>query len=183
MTNWKPESIEQYRDVQTIWNYHHTALNKTEEERLQRLWRSSRDNARTPVQWSGDKNAGFTRAETPWMDVNPNYVDINVEQQNADPDSVLNFYRKTVKLRKQLSCVRHGTYREFYPLSDKLYVYAMEEEAQKILVLCSFHDKEVKCPTPEGFQMDKAKLILCNYPKPRRTILRPYECKVYLWNK
>ncbi len=183
MTNWKPESIEQYRDVQTIWNYHHTALNKTEEERLHRQWRSARDNARTPVQWSSAKNGGFTTAETPWMNVNPNYVDINVEQQNADPDSVLNFYRKAVKLRKQLSCVRHGTYREFYPLSDKLYVYAMEEDKQKILVLCSFHNKQIKCPTPEGFRMEDAKLILCNYPKPRRTILRPYECKVYLWNE
>ena len=69
--------------MQTIWNYHHSALDKSEEERLQRLWRSSRDNARTPVQWTGEDNAGFTTG-TPWMSVNPNYPRINVEKQEQE---------------------------------------------------------------------------------------------------
>jgi oligo-1,6-glucosidase len=73
MTNWKPKSIDEYRDVQTIWNYNHSALNKTPQQRLERQWRSARDNARTPVQWTDGKNAGFTEADTPWMNVNPNY--------------------------------------------------------------------------------------------------------------
>lgn len=181
MINWKPESIDEYRDVQTIWNYHHSALNKTEEERLHRQWRSARDNARTPVQWSAEKNAGFTTADTPWMNVNPNYVDINVAQQEEDPDSILHFYRKAVGLRKRLHCVRHGKYQEYFKQSDKLYMYSMTSEKEKILVVCSFTDKEIKHAIPAGFDMDSAQLILCNYNDPKRAKLRPYECKVYRW--
>ena len=181
MLNFRPNSIEEYRDVQTIWNYNHKALNKSEEERLKRQWRSARDSARTPVQWSAEKNAGFTTAETPWMSVNPNYTWLNTAQQEEDPDSILNFYRKAIRLRKQLSCVRHGTYQEYQKLSDKLYMYSMDDGSQKILVICSFHDKEMKYAVPTGFDMSAAKLILCNYAKPLTNTLHPYECKVYLW--
>ncbi len=181
MTNWRPQSIEEYRDVQTIWNYHNTALNKPEEERLHRQWRSARDNARTPVQWSGEKNGGFTTADTPWMNVNPNFVDINVEKQEHDPHSILNFYRRAVRLRKQLRCVRYGEYKEYYPLSSKVYVYSMTSDDQRILVVCSFHDQEMKLKLPKGFDLGCAKLILANYNDPKQGILRPYECKVYLW--
>ena len=181
MTNWKPESVEEYRDVQTIWNYNNTALNKTEEERLKRQWRSARDNARTPVQWSGEKNAGFTTADTPWMNVNPNYPQINVAQQEEDPDSILHFYRKAISLRKKLSCVRHGVYQEYFHSSGKFYLYSMEDEGQRILVACSFCGKQTKFPIPRGFDMERAQLILCNYAEPKKNTLHPYECKVYLW--
>nr|MBQ8245108.1 alpha-glucosidase [Oscillospiraceae bacterium] len=181
MLNFRPDSIDEYRDVQTIWNYNNKALNKTEEQRLKRQWRSARDSARTPVQWSAEKNAGFTTAETPWMSVNPNYTWLNTQQQEDDPDSILNFYRKAVRLRKQLHCVRHGVYQEYQKLSDKLYMYSMESEKQKILVVCSFHDREMKYEVPKGFDMGSAKLILCNYQKPLTNTLHPYECKVYLW--
>lgn len=181
MTNWKPQSIDEYRDVQTLWSYHNTALNKTEQQRLERQWRCARDNARTPVQWSAEKNGGFTTADTPWMNVNPNYVDINVARQEKDPHSILNFYRRAVKLRKQLPCVRYGEYQEYFPLSDKVYVYSMTGEDQRILVVCSFYDKQRKLPAPKGFDLGCAKLILCNYEDPQQGILRPYECKVYLW--
>lgn len=181
MINWQPKSVEEYRDVQTIWNYNHSALNKSEEERLKRQWRSCRDNARTPVQWSAEKNAGFTTADTPWMNVNPNYTWLNAEQQENDPDSILNFYRKALKLRKQLHCVRHGVYQEHQKWSGKLYMYSMESEKQKILVVCSFSDKELRYTAPKGFDMSKAQLILCNYAQPLTNTLHPYACKVYLW--
>ena len=180
MTNWKPDSIDEYRDVQTIWNYHHSALNKTEEQRLQRLWRSSRDNARTPVQWSGEENAGFTTGH-PWMSVNPNYPDINVEKQDKDPDSVLNFYRQAVSLRKKLSCVRWGNYREHKKNSKKLYMYSRQDPRQKILVVCSFSKKKQKFKAPKDFYIPGARLALCNYNSIIPDTLQPYECRVYLW--
>ena len=182
MINFRPDSIDEYRDVQTIWNYNNKALNKTEEERLHRQWRSARDSARTPVQWSSEKNAGFTTAETPWMRVNPNYTWLNAAQQEEDPDSILNFYRKAIKLRKSLHCVRHGEYQEYFHNSDKFYMYSMTHENQKILVVCSFHEKQIKVPTPRDFDLSKAKLVLCNYEAPMQGVMRPYECKVYLWN-
>ena len=181
MLNWRPESIDQYRDVQTIWNYNNKALNKSPEERLKRQWRSARDSARTPVQWSSETNAGFTTAETPWIDVNPNYTWLNAAQQEEDPDSILNFYRKAISLRKRLDCVRNGEYKEYFHTSDKLYMYSMTGEKDKILVVCSFCDKEIKHAIPAGFDMDSARLILCNYAEPKRGALRPYECKVYRW--
>ena len=181
MINWRPESVEEYRDVQTIWKYNNTALNKTPEQRLKRQWRCARDSARTPVQWSAEKNAGFSTADTTWISVNPNYTWLNTAQQEEDPDSILNFYRKAIALRKKLSCVRHGKYQEYFHNSDKFYMYSMEDDKQKILVVCSFHEKDMKVPTPKGFALDRAKLILCNYEAPTKNTLRPYECKVYLW--
>ncbi len=180
MTNWKPNSIDEYRDVQTIWNYHHSALNKTEEERLHRLWRSSRDNARTPVQWSGEENAGFTTGQ-PWMSVNPNYPDINVEKQDSDPDSILNFYRRAILLRKQLSCVRWGNYKEYKKNSQKLYMYSRQDPRQKLLVVCSFWSKPVRFKPPADFYIPGARLAMCNYNTITPDTLQPYECRVYLW--
>ncbi len=180
MTNWCPEDPEMYEDVQTRYNYAHSNLNKTPEQRLQAMWRSSRDSARTPVQWDDSENAGFTTG-TPWFYVNQNYREINVAKQERDPHSVLNFYRKAVKLRKHLSCVRHGEYKEYYHNSDKFYMYSMTGKKQKILVICSFHDRDVRYQIPKGFDMTGAQLILCNYSDPKTNTLHPYECKVYLW--
>ncbi len=180
MTNWKPQSIEEYRDVQTIWNYHHSALNRTEEQRLHRQWRSARDNARTPVQWSGEENGGFTTGK-PWMNVNPNYTEINVQKQDKDPDSILNYYRQAVHLRKQLSCVRWGNYKEYKKRSNKIYMYSRQDPRQKLLVVCSFSQKPMAFRPPKDFYIPGARLALCNYNTITVGTLQPYECRVYLW--
>ena len=179
MLNWQPESPDMYEDVQTIWQYEHTALNKSPEKRLKRLWRCSRDSARTPVQWDDSENAGFTTGK-PWFYVNENYKDINVAQQEADPDSILNFYRKAIELRKSLKCVRHGVYREYYKYSSTLYCYTRETKCEKLLVLCSFSDRNQKLRIPAVFDMDKANLVLKNYNVILPDTLQPYECRVYL---
>jgi len=183
MINWKPQSIDEYRDVQTLWNYHHSALSKTEQQRLQRQWRSARDNARTPVQWTDESNAGFTTAETPWMNVNPNYTWLNAAQQEEDDNSILHFYRKAIALRKSLSCVRHGEYQEYRPLSGEHYIYSMEDDSQKILVVCSFCKRDSQFRPIKGFDLNQAELILNNIPDPQKDLLKPYEVRVYLWNK
>lgn len=183
MTNWRPEDADMYEDVQTRWQYANTALNKTEEERLHRLWRSSRDSARTPVQWSSEENAGFTTAEKPWFYINPNYTQINVASQENDPNSLLNFYRKAIALRKKLSCVRNGRYQEYNPLSERTYIYSMEDDKQKILVVCSFCKKTIPFAPPKGFDLNDGKAILLSYERPKRWELQPYESRVYLWSK
>lgn len=182
MTNWRPEDPEQYEDVQTRWQYAHGALNKSPEERLHRLWRSSRDSARTPMQWDGGAYAGFSTRE-PWFYVNQNYTEINVARQEADPNSLLHFYRRAVALRKALSAVRHGNYKEYRPLSGKHYIYSREDERQKLLIVCSFADRETAFRAPRGFDLESGELILQNYPQPREKTLQPYEARVYLWSK
>ena len=181
MLNWRPESPEMYEDVQTVYNYNHSNLNKSPEERLKKLWRSSRDSARTPVQWSAEENAGFTTG-TPWLPVNENYKEINVEREEKDPDSLLNFYRKAISLRKSLSVVRHGEYKEHFRRSKKLYVYTRETESQKLLVICSFTEKPTKVKIPRGYNIEKGELILANYKERDEKILKPYETRVYLFN-
>ncbi len=180
MLNWRPNDPEMYEDVQTRYTYEHSNLKKSPEVRLKKMWRSSRDSARTPVQWDCSPNAGFTTGK-PWFYVNENYPQINVVQQENDPDSVLNFYRKAIALRKKLSCVRWGNYKEYRPLSGKHYIYSRQDARQKILVVCSYSKHATRFRAPRGFITDTAKLALCNYPNPDPKKLQPYECRVYLW--
>ena len=181
MTNWRPEDPEMYEDVQTRYTYAHSNLNKSPEERLKKLWRSSRDSARTPVQWDDTENAGFTTAEKPWFYVNENYKEINVAKQDKDPDSILNFYRRAIGLRKSLSCVRDGEYREYRKLSGKVYMYSRQNQRQKILVVCSFHKTPMGFRPPADFYLGGARLALCNYNTITEKTLQPYECRVYIW--
>ncbi len=182
MTNWYPEDPEMYEDVQTRWQYFNVATKASPKRRLKRLWDCSRDSARTPVQWSAEENAGFTTG-TPWFYVNENYTEINVADQENDPDSVLNFYRKAIELRKNLSVVRHGDYKEHFIFSSKLYTYTREDERQKLLVVCSFTDKKAVMKVPAGFDLSKAQLMLQNYADVSSRTMRPYEVRVYLLDK
>ena len=178
MTNWRPESAEQYEDVQT----RNQALNLKGEKRLKKLWRCSRDSARTPVQWSAEENAGFSTGK-PWFFVNENYPQVNVATQENDPDSLLNFYRKAIRLRKSLSVVQDGSYREFYRHSGKLYVYTRETARERLLVVCSFTEKPVRFRAPKGCRLDAMELLLENYGgalSGNGFVTQPYETRVYL---
>lgn len=180
MLNWRPEDPNMYEDVQTRWQYENAATKKSPQKRLERLWRSSRDSARTPVQWDCSENAGFTDGK-PWFYVNQNYTNINVAEQENDPDSILNFYRKAIALRKKLKVVRNGKYREFDKLSSTRYLYTRENKRQKLLVICSFSEKSQKFTVPDGCDLSTGTLILNNYPPSTDILLQPYETRVYLW--
>ena len=182
MSNWYPKDPSMYEDVQTRWQYENVGTKKSPEKRLQRLWHGSRDSARTPVQWDDSANAGFTTG-TPWFYVNENYKEINVAAQEKDKHSVLNFYREAIKFRKELSCVKNGSYTEYGKWSSKFYTYAREDETQKILVVCSFSDQCEAWKAPKDHDMKSAALALCNYEHSNDLHFRPYEARVYLWNK
>ncbi|MBO5716478.1 MAG: alpha-glucosidase, partial [Clostridia bacterium] len=182
MTNWYPEDPEMYEDVQTRWQYFNVATKKSPKKRLERLWNGSRDSARTPVQWSAEENAGFTTG-TPWFYVNENYKEINVADQEADENSVLNFYRRAIALRKELSCVRNGNYKEYGKMSRHLYTYSREDDKEKILVVCSFSKKARKWNVPDGFDISTSELLLANYDNLDGVTLKPYEARVYRWKK
>jgi oligo-1,6-glucosidase len=177
MINWHPESADMYEDVQT--RNHRTHL--PESRRLRLLWRASRDSARTPVQWTSGKNAGFSDAE-PWFYVNERAKDINVEDQEKDPGSVLNFYRKAIELRKSLPAVKDGKYTEYMKGSGSFYVYSRDDDRQSILVLCSFKGHTKKLRVPKKFDLSKGRLILSNYEAEGSgnvIKMRPYEVRVY----
>ena len=109
MTNAHYSDISQYRDVESL-NYYEILLSegKSKEEALEILAAKSRDNSRTPMQWSADVNAGFSEAE-PWISVIDNYKEINAEKEMQDPDSIYSFYKKLVGLRKEKAVISEGT--------------------------------------------------------------------------
>ncbi len=181
MTNIRLPSIDQYLDVASIHAYHTFHKREPEAKRMERIYVSSRDSARTPVQWSSEKNAGFS-AQEPWFSVNPNYPLINVEAEEKDPDSILNFYRKCLTLRKESETLLEGSYRELRRFSSRLYIYERRWKEERILVVCSFVGIPVSWKLPGEFSEKEAVLLLCNYPEEGRIgRMRPYEAQVWQW--
>ena len=186
MTNIGLPEIDMYEDVSTKNIYNMVRKFGVKDESIMNLAKyASRDNARTPVQWSAEKNAGFTTADKPWFYINPNYTEINVEAAEKDPDSILNFYRKLLKFRKENEIVIYGDYEEYYHKNDKLFCYDRTYENKRLLVICSFCDKSMAFRAPEGYDLTKGKCEICNYHDPREDvngcILRPYETRVYMF--
>ena len=178
MTNIRLPSIDHYEDVASRNAYYSFHKREPEWKRLRRIHTASRDSARTPVQWSAEKYAGFSQAK-PWFYVNPNYRKINAEAEEKNPDSILNFYRRCLRLRKSSDTLLKGKYREYDPLNGKFYMYERTYRKERIFVICSFSEKEIICRLPSDVRKEKARLLLCNYPGAIRIgRLRPYEAQV-----
>lgn len=185
MTNLDLNNIDDYVDVSTKNNYGVAKSLLGEEKAIALAKYASRDNARSTVQWNDEKNGGFTTADKPWFFTNPNYKEINVAAQENDPDSILNFYRKLIKFRKEHEVCIYGDYKEHLKESRELYVYERNYEDKRMLVICSFTEKLVFFKAPEGFDLKKGELALCNYKYPALSDnsfkTKPYETRVYLF--
>jgi len=177
MTNIRLGSIDDYVDVSSKTNYNKFHLKDSAQERLERIYHSSRDSARTPVQWDDSENAGFTSGK-PWFFVNPNYKDINVEAEEKDPYSILNFYRKCLKLRKNNEVLLWGDYKEYFTLNPEVYMYERSLGKERILIICSFSKHRIHMTIPKQYRGLKGKLLLCNYPNPQKGVFGPYEARV-----
>lgn len=147
MQNAKWNSIDEYDDISTKDQYKAAlAAGLSEEQALAACGRMSRDNARTPMQWSDEANAGFTTAK-PWLKVNENYKAINVATQEKDPSSVLNYYRRLVALRKSDEFKELFTYGRCVPAyedTDGIMAYYREDENKRVLVVANFGSKEAQ---------------------------------------
>ena len=146
MTNAHYTSISQYRDVESL-NYYKILLKqgKTEKEALEILAARSRDNGRTPVQWSDGKNAGFTEG-TPWLKVTANYKDINAEKQIKDKDSIYSFYKNLVALRKDKDVISKGTIEFFEKENEDVLAYRRTCGEEELIVLNNLTGKEIAVP-------------------------------------
>ena len=183
MTNINLEDISLYQDVQTVNNLRTLRmLGMSKKKAEQRISRTTRGNARTPVQWDATANAGFTTG-TPWMPVNPNYKTVNAQAEVLKRDSIFNHYRRLIAFRKKHPVAIHGEYKEHCADSRELYVYERSLEGKRLLVICSFTEKPVGFWAPEGFDLTKGKPVLCNYPDNQihgnGFTTRPYETRVY----
>lgn len=186
MTNVKFPSIEDYNDVGMI-NYYkvETEKGRSHEEIMKIIWDKGRDNSRTPMQWDSSNMGGFTTGNDTWLGVNPNYPEINVEKQVGDPDSVLNFYKKLIRLRKDNPLFVYGTYELLLANHPKLFAYTRSLGNRKAIVINNFSNKPSRIKVPNSVSYATSELVLTNYDvadtKLRKEFtLKPYETRVYL---
>lgn len=183
MTNVKFPVLEDYKDIEILNMYREkvTEGGGDHDTILKAIHAKGRDNARTPMQWDDSANAGFTEG-TPWLKVNPNYKDINVERALADPDSVFYYYQKLIALRKENLIMAYGEYELLLPEDEFIYAYTRKLDDEKWLVLLNFSDALQTVPLPEELASVR-ETIISNYPDEpaagERGTLRPYEARVY----
>ena len=185
MTNPKFSSIDEYRDVESLNVYEiKRAQGMDENEILEILKHKSRDNSRTPVQWSDEPNAGFTKGK-PWINPSDNYREINVEKALDDEDSIFYFYQKLIALRKQYEIITYGNYELILGEDEQIFAYIRNGADEKLLVINNFYGSETAFTLPEDitFEGYHSEILLSNYEDSskefKRVLLRPYESIVY----
>ena len=184
MTNARFDSIYDYNDVGML-NYYKIELEKgrSHDELMNVIWTKGRDNSRTPMQWDATPNAGFTTG-TPWMKVNPNHDAINVESELANPDSILNFYKEMIRVRKANPTLVYGEYALHLPLDEQLYVYTRTEGSDTWLVVANLSELPATFEAPKTLKYADAELVIATDnveagADVRAFELAPYEARLY----
>ena len=184
MTNMKFDKIEDYNCVSTK-NIYSTKREEgvAHEDIMEVLWATSRDNSRTPMQWDESPNAGFSKVK-PWIGMNPNYVEINVAKEDKDPNSILNFYKKMIALKKQNELFIYGTYDLILEDDEQIYAYTRTLGDKKAVIICNLKEQEAIYEY-KNMKLDNYKLLLSNYEvdhheKSVSFVLRPYEARIYM---
>lgn len=182
MTNYPFTSLDEFRDIESINAYHEMTekgiINKDDMFRF--ISYKGRDNARTPMQWDDSENAGFTTG-TPWINVNPNYKEINAKEEMGRESSVFNYYKKLIRLRKENEIIVYGTYELLLPESEELYVYTRTLGEEKLITICNFTENKVKYELPEIFAKEGSEVLVGNYADAAvqaEMEMRPYEAVV-----
>ena len=180
MTNVK-FPIGEYRDLETL-NMYQERLSKgyQESDIMASLYARSRDNARAPMQWDSSSNAGFTEAE-PWIKVNPNYKQINAENQIDDADSVFSCYKILIGLRKKYNVFVDGRFELLLPEDKEFFAYERESQEEKLLVICNFYGKTATFRLDADW--DTMELLYCNSKTDDSNVYRPYEARIYYKKK
>ncbi|APH05743.1 glycoside hydrolase family 13 protein [Bacillus weihaiensis] len=184
MTNVKFNSIEEYNDVaaKNLYKYKREE-GVSHEEIMKSIWATSRDNARTPMQWSNQPQAGFTTG-TPWIGVNENYKRINVEQQLQDETSVLHFYKKMISLKKTEEIFTYGMYDLILEDHPSIYAYTRTQGDDKVVIFTNLTDQTVSWEGSLGFTVSSSQLLLANYDIEEHDsvdvfTLKPFEARIY----
>ncbi len=184
MTNPGYQHIDDYQDVESRNIFAiKQAEGMSEAEILAILGAKSRDNSRTPMQWSAASNAGFTSG-TPWLKPAANYSEINAEAALADQHSVFWHYRDLIRLRKSHPIFTQGDYQELLAGHPQIWAYVRRANGQTLLVVSNFYGEPVEFALPAELQSGEGRLLLGNYPdspaRPQSCKLRPYESLIWL---
>ncbi|QBP41820.1 glycoside hydrolase family 13 protein [Paenisporosarcina antarctica] len=184
MTNVKFSSIEDYNDIAAKNLYvAKRSEGVSHEDIMGIIWASSRDNARTPMQWSSEKNAGFS-SELPWIGVNPNFAEINVEDQLRDKHSIYHFYKKMIQLKKSYDVFTYGTYDLLLPYHPEIYAYSRTLGDDQVIVLSNLSTKKVEVSHLSDMPFEYSRLLLANreivsHDAKTHLELAPYETRIY----
>ncbi|CCU79821.1 Trehalose-6-phosphate hydrolase [Halanaerobium saccharolyticum subsp. saccharolyticum DSM 6643] len=186
MTNISFDSLTAFDDIETR-GYIKAVQEKgemSEEEILEIANYRTRDNARTPMHWNESKYAGFSEVE-PWLRMNNNYPEINVEKDLTANDSVFKYYQKLISLRKKYPVFAYGKYNILMEEDKNIYAYQRLGEENNLLVLLNFSKEKVNYKLDSEIKFEQAKLILNNYQEGIKSelqgSLRPYEARVYIY--
>ncbi|MBV7391645.1 alpha-glucosidase [Enterococcus sp. ALS3] len=191
MTNVKFPELTDYQDLDVFNTYKElTEMHQLSHEfAMEAIHAKSRDNARTPMQWSEEKFAGFSKVN-PWLAVNSNYPAINVEKALEDPNSLFYYYQKLIQLRKEYEIITTGRYQLLAADSEKIYYYTRETDDQILVVVCSFSNETEEFVLENYSDLathSEAKLLSGNYLEASQVasemILKPYEAVAYLFDK
>lgn len=166
-------SIDDFRDLESINLYNELLESQEEELALKKILAGSRDHARTPMQWNKYEHAGFTEG-TPWIDIYGDYKECNVEAELEDKDSILNFYKQLIKLRKENKALIYGDIRILDKKRRNSFVYLRRIKGSMFLIECNLSQNSIlkkKKRTP-------CELIMSNYLSESEK-LRPYESNLY----
>lgn len=183
MTNIDMPNIEEYVDIEAKGKYQ-TALKNGEDMKafMEVLNYSSRENARTPMQWDASENAGFTTG-SPWKRVNPNYTEINVAAQENDPNSVLSHFKRMTEVRKSNPVLVYGDYDLLLPEHEQVYAFTRALDDTKLLVLLNFSEADTMVELEELEGLNADRIIIDNYEatalKGTSLILKPYQAVMY----
>ncbi|MEC5302749.1 oligo-1,6-glucosidase [Bacillus thuringiensis] len=184
MTNVRFQSIDEYRDIETLNMYKEKVIDHGEniEKVMESIYIKGRDNARTPMQWDDQNHAGFTTDE-PWITVNPNYKEINVKQAIQDEGSIFYYYKKLIELRKNNEIVVYGSYDLILENNPSIFAYVRTYGDEKLLVIANFTADESVFEMPEDISYSESELFIHNYDVEIGSIdnitLRPYEAMVF----
>ena len=186
MTNVQFDKVEYYQDVQSTGLYYSKLeQGMSHEDIMEIIWATARGNSRTPMQWNDGVNSGFTTG-TPWLAVNPNYQTINVEAQEEDPDSILNFYKEMIALRKSEDIFVYGTYDLVFEDHQEIYAYTRTLGEKRVLILCNLTNKQTSINL-EKITVSTDQLLLSNIPVEehesiQELTLKPFEARIYSLN-
>lgn len=177
MTNVAFDRIEDYQDVETLQSWKAAEEEGKDMEHFLTLVHSqSRDNARTPMQWSGDEHGGFSNVQ-PWIKTNPNYQQINVASQENDPGSILNYYRQMIRYRKENPTLIYGDYQCVMENDPNMYIYERWDDQHRFLIALNMSDHDVTVELPGDGEWD---LRVGNYKETNKSnAMRPWEAKIF----
>ena len=183
MTNVKFNQVEDYQDVQSTGLYYSKLeQGMAHDDIMEIIWATARGNSRTPMQWSQEANGGFTTG-TPWLAVNPNYEIINVEAQEKDPHSILNFYKEMIALRKSEDVFIYGSYDLVFEEHTDIYAYIRTLDHKRVLILCNLTNKETGIEL-DDLSVSSHQLLLSNisvdeHESIHELTLKPFESRIY----